>query len=134
MNTTSKDDSHRGRSAKSDRPFDVPSPDDATELQDDLAEWTDDFDARWRERLEIEKERQRYKLNNNWALWRQGIVLSLFVAAALLIVAGVGVSVYTLLSVESGHRVDIAKWVLETMLGALVAGIIGFAMVKSFEK
>jgi hypothetical protein len=140
MRKKSSEQRNIGRSEDSDRPFQSIDPEQ--ELEANLRSWRRDFDDeasdQWRRELDQELEtadaRNRAKINRWWAMWRQIVVIFLFVMGAILICFAVGVSLHTLLTIESGHRLEIAKWTLETMLGAFVAGLIGFVMVKSFEK
>lgn len=71
--------------------------------------------------------------NERWANVRQLLTIVTFIIGLIGILAALCFSGFILLT-RGPDPVDLSKWILETLLGALVAGLIGFWAVKSFEK
>ena len=78
--------------------------------------------------------RANFRRAQRWENYRQFLVLSTFTVGAALILAGLVFSIYSLLSSDDPELIALSKWILETLLGALLAGLIAFWAVKSFEK
>ena len=73
-------------------------------------------------------------MNIIWERSRQAVVLMLFMLMTVTICVGFALSIIALLTYENGYRIELARWVIETLVGGFVAGLIGFIMVKSFER
>lgn len=71
--------------------------------------------------------------NEKWANFRQILTISAFSAGMVVITFSLLFSIYILLT-KSADVSELAKWILETLLGGLIAGLIGFWAVKSFER
>jgi hypothetical protein len=129
MNNNKENDSIIGRPVETGRPFQ--STESGKEsLVLELDNWQRDLDRE----IETTDRKSIARMNRIWREAQQIIVLALFLMGAVIIFMGMGFSVMTLLTEENDHQVELAKWILETELGALVAGLIGFTLVKSFEK
>jgi hypothetical protein len=85
-------------------------------------------------KLEEMEQLARFRRNQRWETSRQMVVLFWFASGSLLILIGAVASGLTLIMSDNEHNIHVAKWVLETVVGGLVAGLIGFWAVKSFEK
>ena len=85
---------------------------------------------------ELEKARRRsnFLRNERWESARQYLVLACLSAITLVLLAAFAWSVWVLLPSDPRERTELARWVLETEIGGLVAGLIGLWAVKSFEK
>lgn len=65
---------------------------------------------------------------------RQGLILLLFAYALLVMCCSLTYSAYILFTVESGFKHEAAVKVFEIFGVGILAGFIGFAFTKTFEK
>ena len=84
--------------------------------------------------LEQKKKIGLHKRRENSENIRQIIVLGVFSLIAIYIIFGLTISTWNLLTMGEGVQLERSKWVIETLLGGLIAGLIGFIGVKTFEK
>jgi hypothetical protein len=89
-----------------------------------------DIDKEIEESNKIHVHKRRQRSEN----WRQNIVLGGFMLAVLLIFFALFISAWNLLTVHEGWVVERSTWVVETLVGGLIAGLIGFVAVKTYEK
>lgn len=76
----------------------------------------------------------QFERRERWENFRQGLTIAFFVTGFLAILFGLSFAVYTLATLPESDREELAKWIIETLCGGLVAGLIGFWALKSFEK
>jgi hypothetical protein len=84
--------------------------------------------------LEAMEKRARFKRNQRWENSRQVVVLFWFLAFSVILFLAMILSVTVLFTSADEPTRDLAKWVLETLVGGFIAGLIGFWAVKSFER
>jgi len=90
--------------------------------------------------LEMSELEHKSKTAMRWATFRQIIILSIFsIWSTGLTILGF-YALYTLMSPRDANdkidteRRETARLIFETECGAVVAGLVGYSMVKSFEK
>jgi hypothetical protein len=76
----------------------------------------------------------KFQRNERWENSRQVFVLFCFSVISLALVIGFAWSVWVLTPSDEGQQIEIARWILATEIGGLVAGLIGFWAIKTFEK
>lgn len=94
--------------------------------------WTS-RDAINKELDEMEKM-ARFKRNQRWENARQAMVLFWFLAFSIVLFLALVLSITTLYVSSDDATRHLAMWVLETLVGGFIAGLIGFWAVKSFER
>jgi hypothetical protein len=76
----------------------------------------------------------QFQRRERWENFRQLLTMSFFGGGFILIIISFVFAVYTLATLPHGNPEEFAKWIIEVIVGGLVAGLIGFWAVKSFEK
>lgn len=84
--------------------------------------------------LDRAARRARFRRNERWENSRQWLVIVSLGAMTLVLLLAFLWSAWVLLPTDPNNRQELARWVLETEVGGLAAGIIGLWVVKSFEK
>jgi hypothetical protein len=84
--------------------------------------------------LDRAERRARFLRTERWENARQYLVLFSLGSIAIVLLLAFLWSVWILLPQEAVERRELARWVLETEVGGLVAGLIGLWAVKSFER
>ena len=95
-----------------------------------LVSSNDDIDRKIQISTKIHMHKRRQRSEN----FRQAFVLFWFLIVTAFTIFALLTAGWVLLFQGEGANVERAKWLCETVLGGFVAGIIGFAAIKSFEK
>lgn len=84
--------------------------------------------------LEVASRRAQFIRNQRWENYRQYLVISWFSVVTIVLFLALVLSITVILTSSDDRNLETAKWILETLVGGFIAGLIGFWAVKSFEK
>jgi hypothetical protein len=108
---------YEGRSGKPDRPLFDPLHPENVDLQLDLA-----------------RKKSKYRRIERWENFRSFLSMGALTLGAIGFVVAFAMSCFTLLFSSDHWHVEVASRTFETLIGGLIAGLIGLWAVKSFER